>query len=198
MEPAQNRVPDLLDASRIGLAFLMLTWNKFYEVFFNLMTRGRHVTHDPSSDVMYERFTDRGLAAIELAERAAHELRHEYVGTEHLLLGLIEEGANIAWQVLQRLGIESSRVRAEAEKIVGVPQDSVSVRRLPRTPTFVRVLQNAMNEARQLNHNYVATEHLLLSLASETEGVATQVLLNLGLKHEDIRREVLAMLGPGG
>lgn len=154
--------------------------------------------HEPSPDVTYERFTDRALAAIELAERAAHELQQEYIGTEHLLLGLVEEGVGVACVVLKKMGVEPRAVRAEAEKIVGVPQNPVSMKRLPRTPTLIRVLNNATNEAHQLNHNYVGTEHLLLSLASETEGVAAQVLLNLGLKHEDIRCEVLTTLEHGG
>jgi ATP-dependent Clp protease ATP-binding subunit ClpC len=146
---------------------------------------------------MYERFTDRARKVIQLANQEAQRFRHEYIGTEHMLLGLIKEGSGVAANVLKNLDIDLRKVRLEVEKIVqtGPGVDQIPLDRLPHTPRAKKVIEYAVEEARRLNHNYVGTEHLLLGLLREEEGVAAQVLMNLGLKLDDVREEVLNLLG---
>jgi ATP-dependent Clp protease ATP-binding subunit ClpA len=146
---------------------------------------------------MYERFTDRARKVMELANQAAQRLHHEYIGTEHVLLGLVKEGSGVAASVLKNLGVDRRKVREEVERIVqrGVGGDQVVTGRLPHTPRAKKMIEYAIEEARGLNHNYVGTEHLLLGLLREQEGIGAQVLMNLGLKLEDVRREVLNLLG---
>lgn len=145
----------------------------------------------------YERFTDRARKVMQLANQEAQRFNHEYIGTEHILLGLIKEGNGVAANVLKNLGVDLRKIRMEVEKIVNTGPDLVTMGRLPLTPRAKKVMEYAMNEARTLNHNYVGTEHLLLGLLREYDGVAAQVLMNLGLKLEDVRREVLNLLGQG-
>ncbi|MDO5581073.1 MAG: ATP-dependent Clp protease ATP-binding subunit [Planctomycetia bacterium] len=145
----------------------------------------------------YERFTDRARKVIQLANQEAQRFNHEYVGTEHILLGLIKEGGGVAASVLKNLGLDLRKIRLEVEKQVSSGPDLVTMGRLPQTPRAKKVIEYAMQEARSLNHNYVGTEHILLGLLREYEGVAAQVLMNLGLKLEDVRREVLNLLGQG-
>ncbi len=140
---------------------------------------------------MYERFTDRARKVMQLACQEAHRLNHEYIGTEHILLGLIKEGAGIAAKVLNNLGIDLRRIRQEVEKIVQSGPDMVTMGKLPQTPQAKKVIEYSIEEARNLNHPYIGTQHLMLGLLREQEGVAAQVLLNLGLKLEDVRSEVL-------
>jgi ATP-dependent Clp protease ATP-binding subunit ClpC len=149
------------------------------------------------SEVMYERFTDRARKVMQLANREAQRLRHEYIGTEHILLGLVKEGAGIAANVLKNLDIDLRKVRLEVERIVQSGPDTVTTGKLPQTPRAKKVIEYTMEEARNLNHNYVGTEHILLGLLREEEGVAAQVLMNLGLKLADVRGEVLSLLGHG-
>jgi ATP-dependent Clp protease ATP-binding subunit ClpC len=130
-----------------------------------------------------------------LAREEARRFNHEYIGTEHILLGLVKEGSGVAANVLQNLDIELKKIRLEVEKIVQSGSDLVSVGQLPFTPRVKKVLEYAMEEARALGHNYIGTEHLLLGLLREQEGVAAQVLLNLGVKLEDVREEVIGLLG---
>ena len=146
---------------------------------------------------MYERFTDRSRKVMQLANQEAQRFRHEYIGTEHILLGLVKEGSGVAANVLKNLDIDLRKVRLEVEKIVmhGPDADQVVMGRLPHTPRTKKVVEYAIDEARTLNHNYVGTEHLLLGLLREQEGVAAQVLMNLGLKLQDVRQEVLNLLG---
>lgn len=144
---------------------------------------------------MYERFTDRARKVVQLASHEAQRLNHEYVGTEHILLGLIAEGAGVAANVLKILEIDLHQVRREVEKVIASRPDMVTGGNLPQTPGAKRAIQSAMEEAHNLNHNHVGTEHLLLGTLRETEGVAAQVLVNLGLKLEDVRQEVLTLLG---
>jgi ATP-dependent Clp protease ATP-binding subunit ClpC len=144
---------------------------------------------------MYERFTDRARKVMQLANQEAQRFNHEYIGTEHILLGLVKEGAGVAANVLKKLGIELRKVRLEVEKIVQTGPDMVTMGSLPQTPRAKKVIEYAIEEARYLNHNYVGTEHVLLGLLREQEGVAAQVLMNLGLKLENVREEVLTMLG---
>jgi ATP-dependent Clp protease ATP-binding subunit ClpC len=146
---------------------------------------------------MFERFTDRARKVMQLANQEAQRFNHEYIGTEHILLGLVKEGSGVAANVLKNLDIDLRKIRLEVEKIVqtGPGGDQVVMGKLPQTPRAKKVIEYSIEEARQLNHNYVGTEHLLLGLLREQEGVAAQVLMNLGLKLEDVREEVLNLLG---
>ena len=144
---------------------------------------------------MYERFTDRARRVMQLANQEAQRFNHEYIGTEHILLGLIKEGSGVAASVLKNLGIDLRKIRLEVENVVQSGPDMVTMGKLPQTPRAKKVIEYSMEEARNLNHNYVGTEHLLLGLLREHEGVAAQVLMNLGLRLEDVRDEVLALLG---
>src|SRR6266436_995571 len=146
---------------------------------------------------MYERFTDRARKVMQLANQEAQRFNHEYIGTEHILLGLVKEGSGVAANVLKNLDIDLRKIRLEVEKIVqtGSGNEMVTMGKLPHTPRAKKVIEYSIEEARNLNHNYVGTEHLLLGLLREQEGVAAQVLMNLGLKLEDVREEVLNLLG---
>ena len=146
---------------------------------------------------MYERFTDRARKVMQLANQEAQRFNHEYIGTEHILLGLVKEGSGVAANVLKNLDIDLRKIRLEVEKIVqtGSGSEMVTMGKLPHTPRAKKVIEYSIEEARNLNHNYVGTEHLLLGLLREQEGVAAQVLMNLGLKLEDVREEVLNLLG---
>ena len=146
---------------------------------------------------MYERFTDRARKVMQLANQEAQRFNHEYIGTEHILLGLVKEGSGVAANVLKNLDVDLRKIRLEVEKIVQHGPDIVSMGKLPQTPRAKKVIEYSMEEARNLNHNYVGTEHILLGLLREQEGVAAQVLMNLGLKLEDVREEVLNLLGHG-
>ena len=119
-----------------------------------------------------------------MPERKLKRFNHEYIGTEHILLGLIKEGSGVAANVLQNLDIDLKKIRLEVEKIVQAGPDLVSVGQLPFTPRVKKVLEYAMEEAKSMGHNYIGTEHQLLGLLREREGVAAQVLLNLGVKLE--------------
>ena len=144
---------------------------------------------------MYERFTDRARKVMQLANQEAQRFNHEYIGTEHILLGLIKEGSGVAAGALKNLGIDLRKIRLEVENVVKTGPDMVTMGKLPQTPRAKKVIEYSMEEARNLNHNYVGTEHLLLGLLREHEGVASQVLMNLGLKLEEVREEVLGILG---
>ncbi|WP_459555736.1 ATP-dependent Clp protease ATP-binding subunit [Lacunimicrobium album] len=146
---------------------------------------------------MYERFTDRARKVMQLANQEAQRFSHEYIGTEHILLGLVKEGSGVAANVLKNLDVDLRKIRIEVENIVQPGPELVTMGKLPQTPRAKKVIEYAMEEARNLNHNYVGTEHLLLGLLREQEGVAAQVLMNLGLKLEDVREEVLNLLGHG-
>ncbi|MBV8311691.1 MAG: ATP-dependent Clp protease ATP-binding subunit [Planctomycetaceae bacterium] len=146
---------------------------------------------------MYERFTDRARKVMQLANQEAQRFNHEYVGTEHVLLGLIKEGSGVAANVLRNLDVDLRKIRNEVEKIVQAGPEMVTMGKLPQTPRAKKVIEYAIEEARNLNHNYVGTEHLLLGLLREQEGVAAQVLMNLNLKLEEVREEVLNLLGHG-
>jgi len=152
---------------------------------------------DRESSALFERFTDRARKAMQFANQEAQRLNHEYVGTEHLLLGLVREGSGIAANVLKNLDVDLCKIRAEAEKIVPIGPDMVVLGRLPRTPRSRQAVEYAKEEAFNFSHNYVGTEHLLLGLLREQEGVAAQVLMNLGLKLDDVRAEVLSVIGHG-
>ncbi len=146
---------------------------------------------------MFERFTDRARKIMALANQEAQRFNHEYIGTEHILLGLVREGSGVGANVLKNLDVDLRKVRLEIEKLVKSGPDMVTMGKLPQTPRAKKVIEYAIEEARALNHNYVGTEHLLLGLLRESEGVAAQVLMNLGLKLEKVREEVLNLLGAG-
>ena len=146
---------------------------------------------------MFERLTDRARKVMALANQEAQRFNHEYIGTEHILLGLVKEGSGVGANVLKNLDIDLRKVRLEVEKLVKSGPDMVTMGKLPQTPRAKKVIEYAIEEARSLNHNYVGTEHLLLGLLREHDGVAAQVLMNLGLKLEEVREEVLNLLGAG-
>jgi hypothetical protein len=144
---------------------------------------------------VYERFTDRARKVMQLANQEAQRFNHEYIGTEHILLGLVKEGSGVAANVLKNLDIDLRKIRLEVGKIVQPGPDRVVMGRLPQTPRAKKVIEYSIEEARNLNHNYVGTEHLLLGLLREQEGAGAQVLLNLGLNLDLVRREVSQLLG---
>jgi ATP-dependent Clp protease ATP-binding subunit ClpA len=144
---------------------------------------------------MYERFTDRARKVMQLANQEAQRLNHDYIGTEHILLGLVKEGAGVAANVLKNLDVDLRKVRMEVEKIVQAGPDTATGGKLPPTPRAKKVVEFAVEEANTLGHNYVGTEHLLLGLLREQEGVASQVLVNLGVRLDVVREEVLNLLG---
>ena len=146
---------------------------------------------------MYERFTDRARKVMQLANQEAQRFNHEYIGTEHILLGLVKEGSGVAANVLKNLDVDLRKIRLEVEKLVQSGPEMVTIGKLPQTPRAKKVIEYSMEEARNLNHNYVGPEHILLGLLREQEGVAAQVLMNLGMKLEDVREEVLNLLGHG-
>src|SRR5690349_7120342 len=146
---------------------------------------------------MFERFTDRARKVMALANQEAQRFNHEYIGTEHILLGLVKEGSGVGANVLKNLDVDLRKVRLEVEKLVKSGPDMVTMGKLPQTPRAKKVIEYAIEEARNLNHNYVGTEHLLLGLLREHDGVAAQVLMNLSLKLEEVREEVLNLLGAG-
>ncbi|HUB27303.1 MAG TPA: Clp protease N-terminal domain-containing protein, partial [Tepidisphaeraceae bacterium] len=144
---------------------------------------------------MYERFSERARKVMALANQEAQRFKHEYIGTEHILLGLVWEGTGVGANVLKMRGIELSKVRVEVERVVKSGSEMISMGKLPQTPRAKKVIEFAIQEARALGQNYVGTEHLLLGLIREEEGVAGQVLRNLGLNLEHVRRETLNILG---
>src|SRR6266542_334418 len=132
---------------------------------------------------------------MQLANQEAQRLYHEYIGTEHILLGLVKEGSGVAANVLKNLDIDLLKIRFEVEKLVQSSPEVGTPGKLPQTPRAKKVIEYSIEEARNFNHNYVGTEHLLLGLLREQEGVAAQVLMNLGLRLEDVREEVLNIVG---
>ena len=146
---------------------------------------------------MFERFTDRARKVMALANQEAQRFNHEYIGTEHVLLGLVKEGSGVGANVLKNLEVDLRKVRLEVERLVRAGPEMVTMGKLPQTPRAKKVIEYAIEEARNLNHNYVGTEHILLGLLREHDGVAAQVLMNLSLKLEEVREEVLNLLGAG-
>ena len=150
---------------------------------------------------MFERFTDRARRVVVLAQEEARLLNHSYIGTEHILLGLIHEGEGVAAKGLEALGISLEAVRAQVEEIIGQGGSSPSGH-IPFTPRAKKVLELSLREALQLGHNYIGTEHILLGLIREGEGVAAQVLVKLGADLGRVRQQVIQLLsgyqGPGG
>jgi ATP-dependent Clp protease ATP-binding subunit ClpC len=146
---------------------------------------------------VFERFTERARGVVTSAQNEARALKHNYIGTEHILLGLIDEVDTVAESVLKELGVTRDYVTEQIERIIGAGDASPSGQ-LPFTPRTKRLIDMSLREALSLGHNYVGTEHILLGLTRETESVATRILTDLGLDSESIRDGVLAKLaGPG-
>jgi ATP-dependent Clp protease ATP-binding subunit ClpC len=144
---------------------------------------------------MFNRFTERARKVIILAKEEAKRFNHDYIGTEHILLGLIREGEGVAATVLEKMGVSLENIRLEVEKLVQPGPATQIIGDLPFTPRAKKALELAAEEARSLGHNYIGTEHLLLGLIREEEGVASQVLLNLGLDLSTVRNKVMEVLG---
>lgn len=144
---------------------------------------------------MFDKFTDRARKIIAIAQKEAERFRHDYIGTEHVLLGLVKEGSGVAVTALNNLGIDVDKVRGEIEKLVIGHEKDTSHTPLPFTPQAKKVLELASEEARALGHPYIGTEHVLLGLLRENESVAAQVLINLHVRLEDVRQEILDLLG---
>jgi ATP-dependent Clp protease ATP-binding subunit ClpC len=144
---------------------------------------------------MFDKFTERARKVMSLARREAQRLHHEYIGTEHILLGLVQEGQGVAANVLKSLEIDLDKLRREVEKIVKPGPASEPAVQIPFTPRAKKVVELALEEANTLSHNYIGTEHLLLALLREQEGIAAHVLRSLGVKLEDVREEVIEFLG---
>ncbi|MHC4938961.1 MAG: ATP-dependent Clp protease ATP-binding subunit [Planctomycetota bacterium] len=144
---------------------------------------------------MFDRFTDRARKVMGLARQEAQRFNHDYIGTEHILLGLIQEGSGVAADVLKNLDVDLKKIRQEVEKLVSHGTTMVTMGQLPFTPRAKKVLELAYEEASNLGHNYIGTEHLLLGLIREQEGIAAQVLQNIKVRLEDVREEVLELLG---
>jgi len=142
---------------------------------------------------MFERFTERARQVVFLAQEEARQLKHNYIGTEHILLGLLREEEGLAARVLESLDITVERVRAQVVRIVGSGEE-VTSRQIPFTPRAKKVLELALREALSLGHNYIGTEHILLGLVRENEGVAARILLEFDADSEKIRNEVLRIL----
>ena len=142
---------------------------------------------------MFERFTDRARRVVVLAQEEARMLNHNYIGTEHILLGLIHEGEGVAAKALESLGISLEAVRQQVEEIIGQGQQAPPGH-IPFTPRAKKVLELSLRESLQLGHNYIGTEHILLGLIREGEGVAAQVLVKLGADLDRVRQQVIQLL----
>lgn len=146
---------------------------------------------------MFEQFTERARKVLGLARQEAQKFNHEYIGTEHILLGLILEGSGVAATVLRNMDVDLRKIRIEIEKLVQQgPQVMTAPSKLPFTPRAKRVIDLGKEEAKSLTHEHVGTEHLLLGLLRENEGIAAQVLMNLGVRLDEVREEVLELLSP--
>src|SRR5213082_4292254 len=145
----------------------------------------------------FDKFTERARRVLTLAQEEAQRFNHNYIGTEHLLLGLVREGDGVAAKVLNNLGVELSKVRSAVEFIIGRGEKSISGE-IGLTPRAKKVIELAVEEARRLNHSYIGTEHLLLGLVREGEGIAAGVLESLGVSLEKVRNQVIQVLNSSG
>jgi ATP-dependent Clp protease ATP-binding subunit ClpC len=143
---------------------------------------------------MFERFTERARQVVVLAQEEARGLRHNYIGTEHLLLGLIREEEGIAARVLEGFDVTAEEVRARIERVVGPAEEAPAGQMMPFTPRAKKVLELALREALSLGHNYIGTEHVLLGLVREEKSVGTRILFDFGVDAETVRSEVIRML----
>ncbi len=144
----------------------------------------------------FDKFTERAKKALSFAQEEAQRFQHNYIGTEHLLLGLVREGEGVAAKVLSNLGVELNKVRSTVEFIIG-RGDRIVLGEIGLTPRAKKVIELAIDEARRMNHHYIGTEHLLLGLLSEGQGIAAGVLESLGVRLEEARRQTIQILGQG-
>jgi ATP-dependent Clp protease ATP-binding subunit ClpC len=148
---------------------------------------------------VFERFTERAKQVVVLAQDEARALKHNYIGTEHILLGLLREEEGLAARVLESLDITVEEVRAQVARIIGPGDEPIVSGQIPFTPRAKKVLELSLREALSLKHTYIGTEHILLGLVRENEGVAARILLDFGADAEKIRNEIMRVLsGPGG
>jgi ATP-dependent Clp protease ATP-binding subunit ClpA len=140
---------------------------------------------------MFERFTDRARKVVALANQEAIRFNHQFIGTEHVLLGMVKEGSGTGANVLRDLNIDLRKVRLEVEKLIKSGPEMVKPGKLPQTPRFKKAIEYAIEEARFLGHHHVGTEHLLLGLIRERDGVAAQVLRNFGVNLDELRKRIL-------
>ncbi len=168
-----------------------MSWSDFLKTRFALPLDGAHQDQEAIRN-----FTPRAQQVLALARKEADSLNHNFVGTEHVLLGLIRLGQGVAVTVLQKLGLDLETVKREVEKQVGKGPDQKLFGNIPYTPRVKKVLALAANEAKALNHSYVGTEHILLGLLQEGDGVAARVLKDLDVDVEQTRQEVLKELDP--
>src|ERR687884_1099383 len=141
----------------------------------------------------FDKFTERARKVLSLAQEEAQRFQHNYIGTEHLLLGLVREGDGVAAKVLSNLGVELTKVRSAVEFIIG-RGDRIVLGEIGLTPRAKKVIELAVDEARRLNHHYIGTEHLLLGLVREGEGIAAGVLESLGVSLDKVRNQVIYVL----
>jgi ATP-dependent Clp protease ATP-binding subunit ClpC len=144
---------------------------------------------------MYKPLSERVRKVLQLANEEASRLGHEWVGTEHLLLGLVAEGNGVAANALKKLDVDLRKIRAKVEWIVQAASEAVAIERLPETPRARKAIEYSIEESRNLNHSNVGTGHLLLGLLRDGEGLPAQIFLNLNLNLEKLREEVLNLLG---
>ena len=148
---------------------------------------------------MFERFTERAKQVVVLAQEEARALKHNYIGTEHILLGLLREEEGLAARVLESLDVTVEEVRAQVARIIGPGDEPIVSGQIPFTPRAKKVLELSLREALSLKHNYIGTEHILLGLVRENEGVAARILVDFDADAETIRNEIMRVLsGPGG
>jgi ATP-dependent Clp protease ATP-binding subunit ClpC len=143
---------------------------------------------------MFERFTDRARRVVVLAQEEARGLVHDHIGSEHLLLGLVQEGGGVAWHALDALGVDAASVREEVEALIGRGRGEPMTVHIPFTPGAKKVLQLSLREALQMGHDYIGTEHILLGLIREGEGVGARALKGLGVDLQRVRQEVISIL----
>ena len=146
---------------------------------------------------MFERFTERARKIMALGNQEAQRFNHEYIGTEHILLGLLKEGTGVGANVLRHMGIDLSKLRKATEKEMTPGPEMVAMGKLPQTPRAKKVIEYAIEEARGLDHNYIGSEHLLLGLLREEDGVAAKALAGADVKIDPSREEILTLIGPG-
>jgi Clp amino terminal domain, pathogenicity island component len=158
-----------------------------------LWTGGQVLFSSARRRAMFERFTDRARRVVVLAQDEARRLNHNYIGTEHILLGLIHEGQGVAAKALESMGISLQAVRAQVEEIIGQGQQAPSGH-IPFTPRAKKIMELSLRESLQLGHNYIGTEHILLGLIREGDGVAAQVLVKLGADLNRVRQQVIQLL----
>jgi ATP-dependent Clp protease ATP-binding subunit ClpA len=158
-----------------------------------LWAGGQVLLSSARRQAMFQRFTDRARRVVVLAQDEARRLDHNYIGTEHLLLGLISEGEGVAAAALKSLGISLAPVRQQVEEIIGRGQEAPQGH-IPFTPRAKKVLELSLRESQQLGHNYIGTEHILLGLIREGDGVAAQVLVRLGADRNRVRQQVIQLL----